>query len=418
MRRTIKLLVYSLVTVAFMCGAVFADDSVSSAFTFDARYAASGLSPADWEAHETVAEFGTFLIETVVRIRDENGNGIADEWEQRYGLSGVRAEAHADPDCDGRSNLEEYNAGTNPVVAENYLASVAASDVWTADTWIESTAIGGWTLNEVWDVSGPFMTDTAGRAPDTDKDGMPDWFEKLYGLNPNGNDALLDSDGDGRTNIQEYNAGTNPILIDDWTKSVAETSEAFDTDTRVYYTGGNPTFDVAFAVIKVSNSFICDTGGLYYDWDGDGIPNWWEARFSRTGSKTGLKASDDDDADGQSNYNEFVAYTNPTNTNSKFVIGLVQIVVAPVKFQATSPLRLMAAKPLASAPSSDSAFALKWQSAVGRIYSVYTTANLAEGWNEKPAAEIEGTGEEIEYIPPQGNASMFFKVSVRLSDDY
>lgn len=397
---------------------LLASENVSASFTFDSRYESSGVRVEDWMAYQAEGLSSRFTALTTVRMVDNNQNGIPDSWEDLYGLSGANAAATADPDGDGRTNLQEYNAGTNPIVAENYLASSSVSPAHTVDTWIESTAIGGWTLVEVWGVSGLFITDTAGRAPDTDKDGMPDWFEKLYGLNPNVNDAHLDYDGDGRTNIQEYNAGTNPILIDDWTKSIAETSEAFETDTRVYYTGGNPTFDVAFAVIKVSNSFICDTGGLYYDWDGDGIPNWWEARFSRTGSKTGLKASDDDDADGQSNYNEFVAYTNPTNTNSKFVIGLVQIVVAPVKFQATSPLRLMAAKPLASAPSSDSAFALKWQSAVGRTYSVYTTDNLAEGWNEKPAAEIEGTGAEIEYIPPQGNASMFFKVSVRLSDDY
>ena len=407
--------------IACVCGmalgAVIASN-VSDAFVFDAHYNPSGLSVADWETHLVEKVSDRFGAATVLRIRDDNHNGIADSWEELYGLTGVNAAANADPDGDGRTNLQEYNAGTNPIVAENYLASTSVSPAHTVDTWIESTAIGGWTLVEVWGVSGLFMADTAGRAPDADKDGMPDWFEKLYGLNPNMNDAHLDYDGDGRTNIQEYNAGTNPILADDWTKSIAETSEAFETDTRVYYTGGNPTFNVAFAVIKVSNSFICDTGGLYYDWDGDGIPNWWEARFSRSGSKTGLKASDDDDADGQSNYNEFVAYTNPTNTNSKFVIGLEQIVVAPVKVQSNSPLRLMTAKSLVATPETGTTFALKWQSAVGRTYSVFMSTNLADGWSDKPVAEIEGTGEEIEYVPTQGNASMFFKVTVRLSDNY
>ena len=397
---------------------LLASENVSAPFTFDSRYESSEVQIEDWIAYQAEGLSPRFTALTTIRIIDNNQNGIPDAWEYLYDLSGANASANADPDGDGRTNLQEYNAGTNPIVAENYLASSSVSPSHTVDTWIESTAIGGWTLAEVWGVSGLFMTDTAGRAPDADKDGMPDWYEKLYGLNPNVNDAHLDYDGDGRTNIQEYNAGTNPILADDWTKSIAETSEAFEMDTRVYYTGGNPTFDVAFAVIKVSNSFICDTGGLYYDWDGDGIPNWWEARFSRSGSKTGLKASDDDDADGQSNYNEFVAYTNPTNTNSRFVIGLEQIVVAPVKVQSNSPLRLMAAKSLAATPETGTAFALKWQSAVGRTYSVFMSTNLADGWSDKPVAEIEGTGEEIEYVPPQGNASMFFKVAVRLSDNY
>jgi hypothetical protein len=47
--------------------------------------------------------------------------------------------------------------------------------------------------------------------PDADGDGMPDFWEVAYGLNPtNSNDANIDSDGDGMTNYQEYIAGTNP----------------------------------------------------------------------------------------------------------------------------------------------------------------------------------------------------------------
>lgn len=46
---------------------------------------------------------------------------------------------------------------------------------------------------------------------DTDGDGMPDEWEKKYGLDPeNPVDASEDSDGDGYTNIEEYLNGTNP----------------------------------------------------------------------------------------------------------------------------------------------------------------------------------------------------------------
>jgi hypothetical protein len=46
---------------------------------------------------------------------------------------------------------------------------------------------------------------------DTDNDGMPDWWEKEYGLAPNQNDANLDNDLDGYTNLEEYLAGWNPV---------------------------------------------------------------------------------------------------------------------------------------------------------------------------------------------------------------
>lgn len=46
---------------------------------------------------------------------------------------------------------------------------------------------------------------------DSDGDGMPDEWEKRYGLNPNDpSDANADKDGDGFTNLEEYLAKTDP----------------------------------------------------------------------------------------------------------------------------------------------------------------------------------------------------------------
>ena len=236
-------------------------------------------------------------------------------------------------------------------------------------------------------------------------------------MNPNVADSHVDSDGDGRTNLEEYNAGTNPIIFNDWMRSIAEQDKSFICDTHVEYIGGNPTFDSTFAVIKVSNGFICDTGGLYYDWDGDGIPNWWEARFSRSGSKTGLDASTDDDADGMSNYGEFVAYTNPTNGNSIFTIAIVPVAEENSEFDSQQPT-LMAVGRRLSKRTGSAGFALRWQSAMGRTYSVYATSNLSEGWSDVPVAEITGTGDVVEYVPSNTEAAMFFKVKVRLAGDY
>jgi len=52
--------------------------------------------------------------------------------------------------------------------------------------------------------------DNGAETLDSDLDGMGDNFEHEYGLDPNVNDAGLDPDGDGRTNLEEFEDGTNP----------------------------------------------------------------------------------------------------------------------------------------------------------------------------------------------------------------
>lgn len=53
---------------------------------------------------------------------------------------------------------------------------------------------------------------------DSDNDGMPDKWEKKYGMNPNDpSDANKDMNGDGYTNIEKYINGIDPTLKIDWT---------------------------------------------------------------------------------------------------------------------------------------------------------------------------------------------------------
>jgi hypothetical protein len=52
---------------------------------------------------------------------------------------------------------------------------------------------------------------------DTDGDGMPDAWERKYGLNPNDpSDAAKDGTGDGYTNIERYINGLDPRTKVDW----------------------------------------------------------------------------------------------------------------------------------------------------------------------------------------------------------
>ncbi|HUR45851.1 MAG TPA: thrombospondin type 3 repeat-containing protein [Candidatus Saccharimonadales bacterium] len=93
------------------------------------------------------------------------------------------------------------------------------------------------------------QTDAIPRGPDSNGNGLPDAWERTYfgtlGVNPN-----ADADGDGMSNLQEYQAGTNPTNASD---SLRITRYSFasggtlagltwtSVPTRYYYIWRTPT---------------------------------------------------------------------------------------------------------------------------------------------------------------------------------
>ena len=82
----------------------------------------------------------------------------------------------------------------------------------------------GWTLPGTTTIDvlpGSALESRAFDANDADGDNMPDDWEVLNGLNPAINDAGLDADNDGFTNLQEYQNNTNPQtasgIVGKWT---------------------------------------------------------------------------------------------------------------------------------------------------------------------------------------------------------
>lgn len=57
-----------------------------------------------------------------------------------------------------------------------------------------------------------FSFDLGGTNTDSDNDTLPDWWERWHFGNLTAQDAAGDPDGDGRTNAQEYAAGTDPTV--------------------------------------------------------------------------------------------------------------------------------------------------------------------------------------------------------------
>lgn len=94
-------------------------------------------------------------------------------------------------------------------------------------------------------------TAVAAQTSDTDKDGMPDKWEKAYGLNPSDpSDANGDLDNDGFTNLEEFLAGTNPADAashPDYLKSLKVGAQLTETKMPFIFT----------AATKVPSGYRC-----------------------------------------------------------------------------------------------------------------------------------------------------------------
>ncbi|MBU4200344.1 MAG: hypothetical protein L6455_14420 [Kiritimatiellae bacterium] len=127
---------------------------------------------------------------------------------------------------------------------------------------------------------------------DADGDGLPDWWEQLYGLDmnsANGNDgAWGDPDFDGLNNRAEYLAGTNPQKWDTNSDGIGDYDSRRGPGSR--------------------------TWGELYD-DGDGMPDTWEIQNGLDPNY--YDAHLDPDNDGWNNYAEYQAGTNPKDVTSR-----------------------------------------------------------------------------------------------------
>lgn len=93
--------------------------------------------------NSTMGGWARQITEQVITIHDDNGNGIPDEWEQRFNLTGASgaAIASADPDSDGRTNAQEWAAGTNPITSDTAAIVASTQNPTVGDTvrfWLSS----------------------------------------------------------------------------------------------------------------------------------------------------------------------------------------------------------------------------------------------------------------------------------------
>ncbi|MEK7993179.1 MAG: right-handed parallel beta-helix repeat-containing protein, partial [Planctomycetota bacterium] len=166
---------------------------------------------ADWEGeagwnHSGVTNvwtnwFGDIGADEFV---DANSNGMADAWEiQEFGsTTNPPGAAAADWDSDGLANLQEYELGTSPLLADT-----------DGDGLTDSNEVYGVLFNGTNCYPNPLSSDT-------DRDGMNDFWEIASATNrldphPTVSDPLGDPDYDGVINAIEAAGGTDACWFDD-----------------------------------------------------------------------------------------------------------------------------------------------------------------------------------------------------------
>ncbi|MHA1352983.1 MAG: binary toxin-like calcium binding domain-containing protein [Candidatus Heimdallarchaeaceae archaeon] len=261
---------------------------------------------------------------------DLDHDNMPDRWEEDNGLNTNVDDSSSDPDSDGLTNLEEYQAGTEPNDSDTDDDGLTDGDevhTYSTDPNDSDTDDDGLTDG---DEVHTYSTDP--NDSDTDFDGMPDGWEVNYGLNPLIDESFVDSDSDGLTNLEEYQAGADPNDSDTDDDGLTDGDEVHtysidpnDSDTdddgltdadevHTYSTDPNDSDTDDDGLTDGDEVHTYSTDPNDSDTDDDGMPDCWEVDNSLNPLID--DSSEDSDSDGLINLIEYHADTNPNDPDT------------------------------------------------------------------------------------------------------
>lgn len=223
---------------------------------------------------------------------------------------------------------------------------------------------------------------------DSDSDLMPDDFEINYNLDPlNVTDAADDIDIDDLTNLEEYNAGTNPRIDDTDDDTLLD-----GTEVKVHFTdpldedSDNDQLNDGFEVKWGLNPLVADDP--YADPDEDGLTNIDESLLWTD------PTNPDTDGDGFSDGIEYLNETDPLDPNDypyvapvrDYTDAIIAIAIGAVSVVVILSIALLVARQFRP----DKARKRKELEIEGReLFSSQTEKDGKVTWEEKEREKIE-----------------------------
>ncbi len=311
----------------------------------DDSFAFDGFDDMDGDGVNNLQEYRNGTWPDIAQDRDDDNDGMPNGWEAAHGLQPTDPyNGSYDQDADGLSNLDEFKAGTDPMLADSDRDGVNdGDDHWPMD---------------------------AQYALDSDDDGLPDAYEDAHPpLDKNNSaDAAFDLDMDTLSNLQEFAAGTNPQVGDSDGDGLNDNSDPWPTNTAYNIDSDNDGLPDAWELAHGLDPYNAndandpefgdwdlltplqefalgtdpqsgDTDGdggisddrhdvdpthahgfdMDLDADFDGMPAWWENlpwNGCCTDDSFAFDGFDDMDGDGVNNLQEFTWGTDPSLEDS------------------------------------------------------------------------------------------------------